>query len=48
MSRLFFFSLTGRSEERIKFVEKFLREIRLFRNYNNPEEDPVFSQVGEG
>ncbi|XP_065938353.1 cytoplasmic aconitate hydratase isoform X1 [Magallana gigas] len=38
---------TGRSEERIKFVEKFLREIRLFRNYNDPQEDPVFSQVVE-
>lgn len=37
---------TGRSEDRIAFVEQYLRAVGLFRNdYNNADEDPVYTKV---
>ncbi|XP_046857260.1 cytoplasmic aconitate hydratase-like isoform X2 [Xenia sp. Carnegie-2017] len=38
---------TGRDEERIAFIEKYLKANKLFRHFENAEEDPVFSQVVE-
>ncbi|XP_014666451.1 PREDICTED: cytoplasmic aconitate hydratase-like isoform X2 [Priapulus caudatus] len=38
---------TGRDDAKLLFIEAYLRANRLFRNYNNPEEDPTFSEVVE-
>ncbi|XP_052084588.1 cytoplasmic aconitate hydratase-like isoform X1 [Mytilus californianus] len=38
---------TGRSNEQINFIEQYLRSITMFRNYNDQNEDPVFSEVYE-
>ncbi|CAG2197405.1 ACO [Mytilus edulis] len=35
---------TGRSNEQIQFIEQYLRSITMFRNYNDQNEDPVFSE----
>ena len=36
---------TGRDEQRIAFIEKYLKANKMFRHFENPDEDPVFSQV---
>ena len=36
---------TGRSEERVAFIEKYLKANKMFRHFENVEEDPVFSEV---
>lgn len=37
---------TGRPEDRIAFIEKYLRAVTLFRNdFNDQAEDPVYSNV---
>ncbi|XP_054162608.1 cytoplasmic aconitate hydratase-like isoform X2 [Oppia nitens] len=39
---------TGRPEDVIKYAETYLRKVKMFRNdYNDSNEDPVFSQVIE-
>ncbi|EDV25629.1 uncharacterized protein TRIADDRAFT_63287 [Trichoplax adhaerens] len=38
---------TGRSEKKLEYIEKYLKEMKMFRNYSNPDEDPIFSQVIE-
>jgi len=35
----------GRDEEKMQVVEAYLKANKLFRNYSDPSEDPVFSQV---
>ncbi|XP_011871581.1 PREDICTED: cytoplasmic aconitate hydratase-like isoform X3 [Vollenhovia emeryi] len=36
---------TGRSEEHIDKIEKYLKNVRMLRNYDDPSQDPVFSEV---
>ena len=36
---------TGRDKDKIDMVEQYLRATKLFRDYNNPDEDPVFTEV---
>jgi aconitate hydratase len=36
---------TGRDEQRIAFIEKYLKANKMFRHFENQDEDPVFSQV---
>ncbi|KAG7200609.1 hypothetical protein KM043_001167 [Ampulex compressa] len=36
---------TGRTEEHIKRIEKYLTTVRMLRNYNDESQDPIFSQV---
>ncbi|XP_072946717.1 cytoplasmic aconitate hydratase-like [Epargyreus clarus] len=38
---------TNRSAEKIKIIEEYLRATNQFRDYSNPEQDPVFSEVVE-
>ncbi|KAL0818607.1 hypothetical protein ABMA28_009040 [Loxostege sticticalis] len=38
---------TNRPKENIEIIEAYLRATKQFRNYNNPEQDPVFSEVVE-
>lgn len=38
---------TGRDEERIAFIEKYLKANKMFRHFEDADEDPVFSQVRE-
>lgn len=39
--------LTGRSEEKIAYIEAYLKAQGLFRNYEDSSADPVFSDVLE-
>ncbi|KAK7095904.1 cytoplasmic aconitate hydratase-like isoform X2 [Littorina saxatilis] len=38
---------TGRDEEKIGQIEQYLKATHLFRDYNNADQDPLFSQVEE-
>ncbi|KAL5020392.1 hypothetical protein ScPMuIL_003284 [Solemya velum] len=38
---------TGREEEKIKIIEDYLKANQMFRDYNDPGNDPVFTQVFE-
>uniref|UniRef100_A0A915J5E9 Aconitate hydratase n=1 Tax=Romanomermis culicivorax TaxID=13658 RepID=A0A915J5E9_ROMCU len=38
---------TGRDESKLKLMEEYLRKIKLFRNYSDTKEDPVFTKVIE-
>ena len=35
----------GREEKKLAYIEAYLKANKLFRDYNNPEQDPVFSEV---
>ena len=41
----FFGALPGRSEEALECVEAYMKATKMFRDYNNPDNDPVFSEV---
>lgn len=45
MHVLFVFS--GRDETAIAYTEAYLRAVKLFRDYSNQSQDPVFSEVIE-
>nr|XP_012222975.1 PREDICTED: cytoplasmic aconitate hydratase-like isoform X3 [Linepithema humile] len=36
---------TGRSEEHISRIKKYLSSVRMLRNYDDPSQDPVFSEM---
>ncbi|KAJ9601820.1 hypothetical protein L9F63_000002 [Diploptera punctata] len=36
---------TNRSEEKISMIEEYLKAVRMFRNYSDTNQDPVFSEV---
>ncbi|XP_026668487.1 cytoplasmic aconitate hydratase-like isoform X1 [Ceratina calcarata] len=36
---------TGRSNEHIEKIEKYLTAVRMLRNYDDPSQDPVFSEI---
>ncbi|XP_076650973.1 cytoplasmic aconitate hydratase [Halictus rubicundus] len=36
---------TGRSEEHIKRIEKYLSTVRMLRNFDDESQDPIFSEV---
>ncbi|GLG97421.1 Cytoplasmic aconitate hydratase-like protein isoform x2 [Gryllus bimaculatus] len=36
---------TNRDENKIKIIEAYLKHTNMLRDFNNPEQDPVFSQV---
>lgn len=38
-------SYIGREDERIEFIQTYLKANKMFRDYNNPEEDPVYTEV---
>lgn len=38
---------TNRSKEKIAIIEAYLRATKQFRDYNNPDQDPIFSEVVE-
>lgn len=38
---------SGRDPQKITAIETYLRAVGMFRNYENPSEDPVFSEVVE-
>ncbi|XP_075989651.1 cytoplasmic aconitate hydratase-like [Anticarsia gemmatalis] len=42
-----YLSQTNRSKEKIDIIEAYLRATKQFRDYNNPEQDPIFSEVVE-
>lgn len=39
----FFFA--GREDKKLTCIETYLRAVKMFRNFDIPEEDPVFSEV---
>lgn len=43
---LFYFFTPGRTEENIECVEAYMRATKMFRDYSDPSNDPVFSEVG--
>ncbi|XP_068090469.1 cytoplasmic aconitate hydratase [Hyperolius riggenbachi] len=38
---------TGREEEKVKYIQKYLEAAGLFRDFSNSEQDPDFTQVVE-
>jgi len=36
----------GRDSEKVAYIEAYLKANRMFRDYTNSGEDPVFSKVG--
>lgn len=38
---------TGRDEKHLKYVKSYLEAVHMYRDYNNPDQDPVFSEVVE-
>ena len=36
---------TGRTDEHINMIEKYLTSVRMLRNYDDPNQDPVFSET---
>lgn len=38
---------TGRDEERIAYIEKYLKANKMFRHFEDSAEDPVFSEIVE-
>ncbi|KAM3955081.1 LOW QUALITY PROTEIN: cytoplasmic aconitate hydratase [Aphomia sociella] len=38
---------TNRDSGKIKIIEEYLKATKQFRNYNDPNEDPIFSEVVE-
>ena len=36
---------TNRDPKRLKYIEAYLKASRMYRNYSDPNQDPVFSQV---
>ncbi|KAG8595286.1 hypothetical protein GDO81_001480 [Engystomops pustulosus] len=38
---------TGREEDKVKYIQKYLEAAGLFRDFSNTEQDPDFSQVVE-
>jgi len=36
---------TGRDEDRIHLIQTYLKAVRMFRNYSDESQDPVFSKV---
>jgi aconitate hydratase len=38
---------TGRDEKKLKLIEQYLKATKLFKDYTNEKEDPVFSRVIE-
>ncbi|CAD1479119.1 unnamed protein product, partial [Heterotrigona itama] len=36
---------TGRSDEHINIIEKYLTAVRMLRNYDDESQDPVFSEI---
>lgn len=42
---IYFFYILGRSEEHINNIEKYLRNVRMLRNYDDPSQDPIFSEI---
>ena len=42
---IFSFYLSGRSEENNECVEAYMRATKMFRDYSDPSNDPVFSEV---
>lgn len=34
------------SQEKVELLELYLKAVKLFRNYEDPSEDPVYSEVG--
>lgn len=35
----------GRDEKHLKYVKSYLEAVHMYRDYNNPDQDPVFSEV---
>ena len=35
----------GRDEEKVKAMEEYLKATKLFRNFSDKSEDPIFSEV---
>ncbi|XP_067140876.1 cytoplasmic aconitate hydratase-like isoform X1 [Centruroides vittatus] len=44
---LMYLKQTGRDEKMLQYTETYLRAVKMFRNYNNPNEDPIFSETIE-
>ncbi|KYM83292.1 Cytoplasmic aconitate hydratase, partial [Atta colombica] len=42
---LVYLKQTGRSEEHIERIEKYLENVRMLRNYDDSSQDPIFSEV---
>ncbi|CAK9795657.1 Cytoplasmic aconitate hydratase [Anthophora plagiata] len=42
---LIYLRQTGRSEEHISRIEKYLTSVRMLRNYDDPKQDPIFSEI---
>ncbi|UYV64807.1 ACO1 [Cordylochernes scorpioides] len=38
---------TGRSEKMLNYVAAYLKAVKMYRDYNDPSQDPVYSQVVE-
>lgn len=42
---MFLYNISDRSEEHINRIEKYLTTVRMLRNYDDPNQDPIFSEV---
>lgn len=38
---------TGRNSKTIRYIEEYLKAVKLYRDYNDNESDPSFSQIVE-
>ena len=41
-------ALLGRPDEALECVETYLKATKMFRDYSDPDNDPVFSEVRFG
>lgn len=44
-TELLFLSATGRDQEKINHIRKYLEATGMFRDFNNSSQDPDFTQV---
>lgn len=43
--RVLSFSLAARDSSKIEYIEAYLKANRMYRNYDDPNEDPTYSEV---
>ncbi|XP_065667321.1 cytoplasmic aconitate hydratase isoform X2 [Hydra vulgaris] len=44
---LLYLRQSGHTEEEIKYIESYLKANNMFRDYNNEEQDPIFTEILE-
>jgi aconitate hydratase len=40
-----YFVFSDRDEKKVHLMEEYLKSVRMFRNYSDASQDPVFSEI---